>query len=166
MRPNFNKAANFTTRSVGQSQQGSALIVSLIMLLAMTLLGIAASGSATMELRMAGSNERINATLQAAESAVDATVTNVNLLGQALDSVDAVTQAIRLDSNYNAASQPVSSVATISYVGQGNMDGFSLGINKNKFVAHNFEVVGKGSMQDNAVSVTSQGVYRVAPSGG
>ena len=147
-------------------QNGSVLIVSLIILLVMTVLGLAASGGANMELRMAGNNEHINTTLQAAESAVEATITDVNLLGQALNSATPISQDIRLDSNYDAANQPVNSTAKISYVGQGNMDGYSLGINQSNFVAHNFEVIGTGSMQGNVTSVTSQGVYRVAPSGG
>ena len=147
-------------------QNGSVLIVSLIILLVMTVLGLAASGSANMEVRMAGNNERINTTLQAAESAVEATINDVNLLGQALDSTTAINQTIRLDSAYDAANQPVESQARISYVGQGGMEGFSIGINQNNFVAHNFEVIGTGSMQGNVTSVTSQGVYRVAPSGG
>ncbi len=146
-------------------QNGAVLIVSLIILLVMTVLGLAAAGSANMELRMAGNSERINTTLQAAESAVEATINNINLLGQALNSTTAIKQTIRLDSAYDAASQPVASAAEISYLGQGSIDGFSLGVNQNNFVAHNFEVKGTGSMQDNVTSVTSQGVYRVAPSG-
>ncbi|MCG6969683.1 MAG: hypothetical protein LJE85_07955 [Gammaproteobacteria bacterium] len=149
-----------------RGQNGAVLIVSLIILLVMTVLGVAASGSANMELRMAGNNERINTTLQAAESAVEATINNVNLLGQALNSTTSINATIRLDSDYDVANQPVESVAEISYLGQGSMDGFSMGINQNNFVAHNFEVKGTGSMQDNVTSVTSQGVFRVAPSGG
>ena len=114
---------------------------------------------------MAGNNERINTTLQAAESAVEATINNINLLGQALNSAGSINQSIRLNSAYDANSQPVESNAEISYVGEGSMDGFSLGVNQNNFVAHNFEVIGTGSMQGNVKSVTSQGVYRVAPSG-
>ncbi len=147
------------------SQNGAVLVVSLIILLVMTVLGLAASGSANMELRMAGNNERINSTLQAAESAVEATINNINLLGQALNSSGSINQSIRLDSAYDAASQPVKSEAEISYIGQGSVDGFSLGVNNSNFVAHNFEVIGTGSMQDNTTSITSQGVYRVAPSG-
>jgi type IV pilus assembly protein PilX len=147
-------------------QNGAVLIVSLIILLVMTVLGVAASGSANMELRMAGNNERINSTLQAAESAVEATINDVNLLGQALNSTTPVEQSIRLDSAYDADNQPVKSSAAISYVGQGSMDGYSLGINQNNFTAHNFEVTGTGSTQDHVTTVTSQGVFRVAPSGG
>lgn len=146
-------------------QGGAVLIISLIILLVMTVLGLAASGSANMELRMAGNNERINTTLQAAESAVEATINNINLLGQALNSAGSINQSIRLNSAYDANSQPVESNAEIFYVGEGSMDGFSLGVNQNNFVAHNFEVIGTGSMQGNVKSVTSQGVYRVAPSG-
>ena len=158
------KAMKFNNISHGK-QHGAILIVSLIILLVMTVLGLAATGSSNMELRMAGNNERINTTLQAAESAVEATINNINLLGQALNSSASINQSIRLNSAYDAASQPVKSEAEISYVGQGGVEGFSLGINNNNFVAHNFEVVGTGSMQGNVTSITSQGVYRVAPSG-
>ena len=154
-----------THHSAISSQNGAVLVVSLIILLVMTVLGLAASGSANMELRMAGNNERINSTLQAAESAVEATINNINLLGQALNSTGSINQSIRLDSAYDANSQPVKSEAEISYIGQGSVDGFSLGVNNSNFVAHNFEVIGTGSMQDNTTSITSQGVYRVAPSG-
>jgi len=147
-------------------QNGSVLLVSMIFLLIMTVLGLSAAGNANLELRMAGNNERINTTLQAAESAVEATINNINLLGEALDSTGAINKTIRLNSAYDAASQPVQSVAQITYIGQGSMDGFSVGVNQNNFVAHNFEVVGKGSMQGNVNSVTSQGVFRVAPSDG
>ena len=154
-----------TQYSTLSSQNGAVLVVSLIILLVMTVLGLAASGSANMELRMAGNNERINNTLQAAESAVEATINNINLLGQALNTTGSINRSIRLDSAYDVASQPVKSEAEISYIGQGSVDGFSLGVNNNNFVAHNFEVIGTGSMQDNTTSITSQGVYRVAPSG-
>ncbi len=152
--------------TINPRQNGTVLIVSLIFLLIMTLLGLAASGSANMELRMAGNNERINTTLQAAESAVEATINNIDLLGQALNSSTGISASVRLDSAFDAADQPVRSEAEISYIGQGGVEGYSMGVNQSNFVAHNFEVVGTGSMQDNVTSITSQGVYRVAPSGG
>ena len=147
-------------------QQGTVLIVSLLILLAMTALALAASSSANLELRMASNNQDINTTLQAAESAVEATVGNITLMGKALSSNTPISQAIRLDSNFDAANQPVSSSAEVTYMGTGNLDGYSAGIGQNGFVSYNFEAKGTGSMQGNVTSVTSQGMYRIMSGGG
>ena len=147
-------------------QRGTVLIVALLILLAMTALGLAASGGANLELRMAGNNQEINATLQAAESAVEATVDDINLMGQALSSTTPIKQSIRLDSNYDAANQPVNSSAEITYVGTGVLDGYSVGVGQSGFVSYNFETKGTGTTQGNVTSVTSQGMYRIMSGGG
>jgi len=142
-------------------QQGTVLIVALLILLAMTALGLAASSSASLEVRMAGNNQDINATLQAAESAVEATVGNIELMSQALNTNTPVQQSIRLDSNFDAANQPVKSSAEITYMGTGVLDGYSIGVGQSGFVSYNFEAKGTGTKQGNVTSVTSQGVYRI-----
>jgi type IV pilus assembly protein PilX len=149
-----------------RSQQGTVLIVSLLILLAMTALGLAATSGANLELRMASNNQDINATLQAAESAVVASAGNINLMGQALSSNAPVTQSIRLDSNYNAASQPVKSVAEVTYMGTGVLDGYSIGVGQSGFVSYNFEAKGTGIKQGTVTSVTSEGMYRIMSGGG
>lgn len=62
-------------------QRGAALIISLIILLAMTLIGVSSMDSAIMELRMAGTMQqqvvamnRAEATLLAAENRIDAII--------------------------------------------------------------------------------------------
>lgn len=146
-------------------QNGTVLIAALLVLLAMTALGLAASSGASMELRMASNNQDINATLQAAESAVAATVGNIDLMSQALNSTTPIKQSIRLDSNFNAANQPVNSNAEITYLGKGVVDGYSIGVGQGGFVSYNFEAKGIGSKQGNVTSVTSQGVYRIMSGG-
>jgi type IV pilus assembly protein PilX len=147
-------------------QQGAALIVALLLLLAMTALGLAASSGANLEMRMAGNNQQINATLQAAESAVDATVENITLMSQALTSNAPVQQSIRLDSSFDTANQPVTSTAEMTYLGKGVLNGYSIGVGQGSFVSYNFEAKGTGTTQGNVTSVTSQGVYRIMASGG
>jgi type IV pilus assembly protein PilX len=147
-----------------KKQQGAVLVISMVLLLVMTILGLTAASNATMESRMAANTQNLNFALQAAESAVEATVNDVNVLGQALNSTS-VNQKIKLNSAYTLDNQPVASEAEINYLGQSPADGFSMGVNKNAFVAHNFEINGTGSMSGNVTSRTAQGVYRIAPSG-
>ncbi len=55
-----------------RNQQGAVLIVSLIMLLVLTLLGVAGMNSSVMQERMAANNQNGNRAFQAAESAAGA----------------------------------------------------------------------------------------------
>ena len=59
---------NFGTTSDGQ--RGSALVVSLMILMVMTILGITAMGSTTLEERMANNNRQHQLAFQSAESAL------------------------------------------------------------------------------------------------
>lgn len=151
-------------QSIICQQNGAVLIVSLVMLLLMTILGLTAMSGATMEQKMAGNSQDLNITLQASESATRAVYENLNLLGQALNSATPVAQDVRLDSGFVLADQPVKSNASVQYIGKSPLAGFSLGVNKSNFVAHHFEVTGTGTMSGNITTVTAQGVYRVAPS--
>lgn len=54
----------------GNKQQGSALIISLIMLMAMTMIGIAAMTTSTLEEKMAGNSRDRHLSFQAAETAL------------------------------------------------------------------------------------------------
>lgn len=143
-------------------QQGALLVISMVMLLIMTILGLSAAGSSTLELRMASNSQDIATTLQAAESAVEATIEDVALLGQAINNSAGIKQSIQLDSNYNLADQPVSSEAQLAYQGYYHVGGNTLG----ELGAHYFEITGTGSMQGNVTTSTSQGVYLVIPNGG
>lgn len=55
-----------------QHERGAVLIIALIMLLAMTLIGVAGLSSTTMEERMAGNLRDVNTAFQAAEAALRA----------------------------------------------------------------------------------------------
>jgi type IV pilus assembly protein PilX len=60
-------------RDVGSvGQRGSALIVSLVFLLLLTMLGVAAMRSSTLQERMAGNSRDVNIAFQAAEAALRA----------------------------------------------------------------------------------------------
>ncbi|MGB0495958.1 MAG: pilus assembly PilX family protein [Kangiellaceae bacterium] len=65
MRTNIYKNSSFSNK-----QQGAALFVSLIMLLALTIIGLAASQRSQMQERMAGNVHILNLAFNAAESAL------------------------------------------------------------------------------------------------
>jgi type IV pilus assembly protein PilX len=143
-------------------QQGAVLIVSLVFLLVMTILGITATGSANMELRMAGNAKDISIAMQAAESATEAfaEVTNENkkILGSTIGDTTPTVQNIRLDSAYNIDSQPVTSQVSITYVGEGDAEGYRLDVGEAGMVSYHFELRGTGSVEGNIVAENSQGV--------
>lgn len=56
--------------TVGRRQRGAILVVSLIMLLVMTLIGVTAMQNTIMEQRMAGNTRDVNLAFQAAEAAL------------------------------------------------------------------------------------------------
>ena len=57
------------TLTTGRHQRGTALIMSLVILMILTILGVTAMGTATLEERMAGNTQELNKAFQAAESA-------------------------------------------------------------------------------------------------
>lgn len=143
-------------------QHGGVLIVSLVFLLIMTVLGISATGSANLELRMAGNARDISIAMQAAESATEAfaEVSNDNkkLLGSMIGDTTPTVKNIRLDSAYTIDNQPVTSQASISYLGEGDAEGYRLDVGDTGMVAYHFELQGTGSVQGNIVAANSQGV--------
>jgi len=78
---------------VGQKQAGAVLVVSLVVLLVLTLLGVAGMNSAMMQERMAANAQNSNKAFQAAESAAGALVDqlmggDLSLLQQAMSASD------------------------------------------------------------------------------
>ena len=61
----------------GQSQQGAVLILSLILLVVMTLFGLASMNTSIMQEKMASNAQNTNATFQAAESSVSSLMQEV-----------------------------------------------------------------------------------------
>ena len=143
-----------------QTQQGAVLIVSLLMLLALTIIGITTMNTAKLEEKMAANSMNMNKALQASESAVDAALADVNNLVTALNNGTTVTITSSLGDSSVTAS------ADITYKGATNAPGFSLGSNQGSFSTYQFEAIGTGKVPAaNATAITGQGVYRVGPGG-
>lgn len=87
-------AATLTANHTAVRQTGAVLVVSLLILLVMTVLGVAAMGTTTLQERMANNNRQQQVAFQAAEAALRAAET---YLGNNVNSVTALTV------NFNSA---------------------------------------------------------------
>ncbi|VAW73891.1 hypothetical protein MNBD_GAMMA12-3733 [hydrothermal vent metagenome] len=144
----------------GSRQSGAVLIMSMLMLLVMTLIGITTMNTATLEEKMSANSMNNNISLQASESAVDAALSDTNNLVLALNSSTPISVSTSLGVT------GVTSVATIKYLGSTIAPGFSFGNNQGTFSTYQFEAEGTGSVPAaNATSVTVQGIYRIGPGG-
>jgi type IV pilus assembly protein PilX len=135
------------------AQRGAALVVALVLLMIMTLMGVAGMRAATLELQMAGNYQFAQLAFQAAESAIKAEI-----------------EAGGLSTNLNrnvAYSYPTANpVATVNantqFISSGAVPagGYSLGAS---FIAYHFEVQAAATSQRNATSNQAQGFYIVGP---
>ena len=85
--------ATLTANPMAVRQTGAVLVVSLLILLVMTVLGVAAMGTTTLQERMANNNRQQQVAFQAAEAALRAAET---YLGNTITSVTA------LNTNFNS----------------------------------------------------------------
>jgi len=143
-----------------KKQTGAVLLISMLMLLVMTLIGISTMNTARFEEKMSANSMNMNKALQASESAVDAALSDIANLVTALNTGTTVTISV------NLGDAAVTSSADVTYMGATNAPGFSLGNNQGSFSTYQFEALGTGSVPAaNATAVTGQGVFRVGPGG-
>lgn len=163
--------------STNKNQRGSALIVSLLILLVLTIIGVTALNSTVMEEKMSSNFQTGNTAYQAAESAVNQTFANIansfNLVA------DAITAKQTADSTGNSPIWPTMPQtvldnggfagadpdandqstldATVSYIGTTHCPGFST-----RFVGYVVNVEGQGSVGNvsrrNAAGITKCGL--------
>ena len=140
-----------------QKQQGTTLLVALIILVVITLIGVTAMKNANIDEQMASNLYQKNLTFQASESAVESTINDSTLIQQAINSNTPVTQAVTV---------PIpNTTATVSYSAVGS--GLAVGSSANLFSGTRFMITATGEIPDlNARTVTVHGVVRLAPGGG
>ena len=170
----------FMNASRPSKQQGMALVVDLILLIVLTILGVAAIKGSTQQGRMAASNMQQAQTFQAADFNLRMIVAEINGdSGQLLTSSgDLLTKAIEVgvatphgtDPGSNKITVAIPTTANPGYTAQVDMwntgttvaTGSSLG----KFVAYSFDV--RSTATQTATNITStniQGVSYLAPKG-
>lgn len=147
--------------SMSRHQRGAVLLVSMIMLLVLTLIGVSAMSTATIEEKMAANAQQKAITFQAAESAIDDTIDDTALLSTAISSASPVSSSVSLGFT------GVTATSMTELLGQAPAPGYSLGSgSQTQFVAYSFEVVGTGTLIGTSLTTDAeQGIIRIAPGG-
>ena len=147
------------TRVSRHSQKGAALIVGLVLLLALTVIGVSGMNMSALELTMAGNMQAQEAAFQAAESGIDIP------LGQGNYSTAGPQTLAWLnlgDASYRT--QSVTDCMTTTPVPDG---GFSMGTGSGTVQAWHFDIVSVGEQMNRGASAThNQSFYVVGPGGG
>ncbi len=147
-----------------QSQRGAALVVSLIMLLVLTILGVVGMSTATLELAMAGNMQYQNGAFEAADSVVEVELLRNDIAPQtvpgALPNIPA-----NVGIEYRDADNRLVATASAgtSYMGQSGVVGWQLG-GTVSFSAFHFEINGNATAPQGATANHRQGFYVVGPS--
>jgi type IV pilus assembly protein PilX len=105
-------------RIQAKQQQGSVLVISLLILLVLTIIGATSLNSTVMEEKMASNFQTGNTASQAAESAINLTFANIAWNGALVNRVVAANTAgnPQLNFAYNMNGSPANATATIQYV--------------------------------------------------
>lgn len=141
----------------GHRERGATLFVSLVLLVLISLLGVASLKNASVEEQMSANLYQKNITFQASESAVEATLDDVALLTQTLSSTTPVQRDVP------TTVPGVTARVSYAYVGDGPAGGFSIGSGSNFSAAH-LMITATGAVPAiNASTTTVHGVYRVSP---
>jgi len=139
-------------------QRGGALMISIVLIFMMSLMGVSAMRSATLEKRMATNSVHKATTLQAAESATELAVGEPdNLSGAFVEQGDAYVPSVNLNANTE-----LSIDAEVRFIGMGPAINNSIG--SGGFAALRFEATGNAEIDSvKARSRIVQGAYRIAP---
>jgi type IV pilus assembly protein PilX len=141
-----------------QHQSGAVLIVSLIMLLVLTIIGVTSMRSATLEEKMAANSMNYNVTFHAAESAIENALDDTNSLVQAIVTSDTV------EVDLDVGDSSIDSSADVTYLGSGLAFGYTIGNNNSAFSSYRFNATGSASRDNSGATITmSQGVRRIGP---
>ncbi len=171
--------------SMPTRQSGAALFVSLILLLALTIIGLSAANRSNLQTRMAANAHVQNLTFNASESAIGAFVVdsftgdkllpghvlydlriNGTLTGVCYNEIGARTACagIYLDGDRSGSLQSALSAKVLSVCDPLACTGFSLGVGGNRQGCRSFKIDGTGTL-GNQTQSTSMWAYEVTRCG-
>jgi type IV pilus assembly protein PilX len=139
-------------------QHGAVLVVSLLILLVLTIIGLSGLRASVMEERMASNNQNLTKTFQAAESAVQSTFIKYQPEPDTLVTTSRYGAASDKHFDHNLGDNTVSS-SDASYIGEGLGNGDSIG-NPN-FASYNIEVTGTSTINNTNITSTVVQGYQV-----
>lgn len=140
-----------------KKQTGVALIASLLMLLVMTLIGLAALERTTTEENMAANSQQASMTFQAAEMAIQ------QFLNESDDAVytEAINEGESANEEYSKG-EDIERSASVVYKGETVVLGNSIGD-----LGYQFELTGVAVIDGTSASASNvQGMIYIMPSGG
>ena len=165
------------THTSARSQHGAALIVGLMLLLVLTLLGIAAIRGTTGGERMSANHQQHIQTFQATETAIHGVM--AELRGE-IDPPTGTAESILITAINNgvnpdaaklaktqraaAAGKGMTSKSQMAFTGTANLAGFRMGVESGAYVAYQFTIDADGKQAGtNATSHQQQGIARAGP---
>lgn len=139
-------------------QSGAALVVGLVLLLALTVIGVSGMNMATLELNMASNMQAQQAAFQAAETGIDIPIAQGTFTTAAPSTLAPTPLG---DGSYQT--QSVTSCVETTPVPD---IAFSMGAGAGTVQAFHFDIVSVGTGPRNARSTHTQSFYIVGPGGG
>ncbi len=141
-----------STLALRRKQAGATLVVGLVLLLALTILGVSGLNTATLEVTMASNTQFHQDAFQAAETGIDVP------LGLRNYTTVAPVQTVAPDNSYESVTTfmettPVPDIA------------FSMGTSSGSVQAFHFDIRSVGRGPRNATSTHTQSFYVVGPGG-
>jgi type IV pilus assembly protein PilX len=135
-------------------EAGAALVISLVLLLVLTVLGVSGMNSATMEVTMAGNTQFQEDAFQEAEDAIDITIAQRHYPTDGTPFLTPWTG----DPDYDRQ-------GVQTYVGRTPVPdrAFSMGASTGSIVAHHFDILSVGRGPRGASSTHHQSFYIVGP---
>lgn len=131
---------------------GSALPVALIMLMVLTILGIAGLRMADTELKIASAVQSFTTAFFAAESAIENSIANGTLIdGMVSTPGPSLPDGTGLNGR-----------TTLGYLDRGPVPGGGYSIANNEYAAYHFEAVGTGRAPNDTEVTVVQGMYLIA----
>ena len=138
-------------------ERGAALVIALVMLLILTILGIAAMNTSSLEEKMAGNTQEQTHAFQAAESGINSAINTPGFLNPV---GTAPTQTFSYESGRSSAS--VQSAFT-QYTPPSTSKIASETYSKINFQSAHFGISSTGTTITNARSVHQQGIEQIIP---
>lgn len=138
----------------GTRERGAALVIGLVLMLALTILGVSGMNTATLELNMASNAESAQDAFQAAETGIDIAIEQRNWSTTQPTLVPATTLG---DGSYSTSAETVGSACTIV-----PDRAFSAGVTGGVMAWH-FDVTADGEGPRGAASRHTQSFYVAGP---
>lgn len=141
-----------------QRERGTALVMSLVILLILTLLGIAAMGTSSLQQKMSGNTQEATRSLEAAESGVVAAAKTPGSLVLSGTPWDNNNTPFTFGSIGLSVVKASVSVGFVDYSPPKRGSGYD-----NGFSAANFDAKSSGTTLANAKTVVHQGIAQIVP---